>query len=133
MYSIEYYQNERSKPTIEIPNYSSDNRKRNSMKRRAYLRRKDVIDKCGNIQSLTIDVADIKNVIYDDRLNHLPGLYARINGLNINDVKTIKIFNDNSVNLLYIYSYTKPHQYCENIGEYILLLLILSSFKHHFC
>ena len=27
MYSIEYYQNERSKPTIEIPNYSSDNRK----------------------------------------------------------------------------------------------------------
>lgn len=103
MYSIEYYQNERSKPTIEIPNYSSDNRKRNSMKRRAYLRRKDVIDKCGNIQSLTIDVADIKNVLYDDRLKHLRGLYARINGLNINDVKTIKIFNDNSVNLLYIY------------------------------
>ena len=101
MYSIEYYQNERSKPTIEIPNYSSDNR--NSMKRRAYLRRKDVIDKCGNIQSLTIDFADIKNVLYDDRLKHLPGLYARINGLNINDVKTIKIFNDNSVNLLYIY------------------------------
>ena len=103
MYSIEYYQNERSEPTIEIPNYSSDNRKRNSMKRRAYLRRKDVIDKCENIQSLTIDVADIKNVLYDDRLNHLWGLYTRINGLNINDVKTIKIFNDNSVNLLYIY------------------------------
>lgn len=33
----------------------------------------------------------------------MPGLYARINGLNINDVKTIKFFNDNSVNLLYIY------------------------------
>ena len=32
MYSIEYNQNERSKPTIEIPNYSSDNRKRNSSK-----------------------------------------------------------------------------------------------------
>lgn len=103
MYYIEYYKNERSKPTMEIPSYSSDNKKINSMERRRYLHRKNLIDKCWNIKSLTIDIADIKNVIYDDSLKHLLSLYARINSLNINDIDSITILNNNNINLLYIY------------------------------
>jgi len=103
MYSIQYYKGERIKPTLQIPNYSSDNRKSHSMQRIKYLHQKDLIDKCWNIKSLTIDIADIKNVIYDDSLKHLISLYARINRLNINDIDSITILNNNSINLLYIY------------------------------
>ena len=37
MYSIQYYKSKRIKPTLEIPNYSSDNRKLNAMKKIRYL------------------------------------------------------------------------------------------------
>ena len=102
MYSIQYYKKKRTKPTLEIPNFSSD-RKSNSMARVRYLHQKDVIDKCWNIKSLTIDIADIQNVIYDDSLKHLLSLYVRINRLNINEINSITILNNNSINLLYIY------------------------------
>lgn len=103
MYSIQYYKSKRIKPTLEIPSYSSDNRKLNAMEKIRYLHQKDLIDKCWNIKSLTIDIADIKNVIYDDSLKHLLSLYARINRLNINEINSITILNNNSINLLYIY------------------------------
>lgn len=102
MYSIQYYKKKRTKPTLEIPNFSSD-RKSNSMARVRYLHQKDVIDKCWNIKSLTIDIDDIKNVIYDDRLKHLISLYAKINRLNINEIDSITILNNNGINMLYIY------------------------------
>ena len=79
MYSIQYYKNKQIKPTLEIPNSSSDNRKLNAIARVRDLHQKDLIDKCWNIKSLTIDIADIKNVICDDRLNHLISLYTKIN------------------------------------------------------
>ena len=44
MYSIQYYKSKRIKPTLEIPNYSSDNRKLNAMKKIRYLHQKDLID-----------------------------------------------------------------------------------------
>lgn len=103
MYYIEYHKNAQSKPTIEIPNQSSDSRKQNSMKKRRYLHQQDIIDKCWNIKSLTIEVADIKNAIYDHNLKHLKTIYAKINRLNINDTDYIIILNNNNVNLLYIY------------------------------
>lgn len=103
MYYIEYYKHEQSKPTIEIPNQSSNSRKLASMKNRKYLHQKDLIDKCWNIKSLTIEVADIKNSIYDHNLKHLKSLYAKINRLDINDTDYIIILNNNNVNLLYIY------------------------------
>ena len=101
MYSIQYYKSKRIKPTLEIPNYSSDNRKLNAMKKIRYLHQKDLIDKCWNIKSLTIDIEDIKNVIYDDRLKHLISLYAIISRLNINEINSITILNNNTTNLLY--------------------------------
>jgi len=103
MYSIQYYKRKRIKPTLEIPNYSSDNIKLNAMEKKRYLHQKDLIDKCWNIKSLTIDIADIQNVIYDDSLKHLLSLYARINRLNINEINSLTILNNNSINLLYIY------------------------------
>ena len=103
MYSIQYYKRKRIKPTLEIPNYSSDNRILNAMEKIRYLHQKDLIDKCWNIKSLTIDIADIQNVIYDDSLKHLLSLYVRINRLNINEINSITILNNNGINLLYIY------------------------------
>ena len=103
MYSIQYYKNKQIKSTLEISNSSSDNRKLNAIARVRDLHQKDLIDKCWNIKSLTIDIADIKNVIYDDRLNHLISLYTKINRLNINEIDSITIINNNSINMLYIY------------------------------
>ena len=102
MYSIQYYKKKRTKPTLEIRNFSSD-RKSNLMARLRYLHQKDVIDKCWNIKSLTIDIDDIKNVIYDDRLKHLISLYAKINRLNTNEIESIIILNNSGINMLYIY------------------------------
>ena len=103
MYRIQYYKSKRIKPTLEIPNYFSDNRKLNTIEKIRHLHQKNLIDKCWNIKSLTIDIADIKNVIYDDRIKHLISLYARINRLNINEIDSITILNNNIINLLYIY------------------------------
>lgn len=103
MYSIQYYKSKRVKPTLDEPNYLSDNRKLNCIKRRRYLRQKDLIDKCWNIKSLTIDLNDIENIIYDENLNHLLSLYARANRLRNNGIEHITILNNSRVNLLYIY------------------------------
>ena len=43
---------------------------------RKYLYQKDIIDKCWNIKSLTIDIEDIEKIIYDQRLIYLCSLYA---------------------------------------------------------
>lgn len=65
--------------------------------------KKEKHDRCLNIKSVTIDLSDIKNVIYDDKLIYLISLYARINRLKITDVDSITILNNNNINLLYIY------------------------------
>ena len=56
MYSIQYYKGERVKPQIELTQSSSDNDKINAKVRMRYLHQSDLIDKCWNIKSLTIDL-----------------------------------------------------------------------------
>ena len=68
------------------------------------MHQKDLIDKCWNVKSLTIDLEDINHILYDKSLRHLFSLYARVKRLNIDDsISTITILNNNIVNLSYIY------------------------------
>ena len=104
MYTIGYYKTRKEKPTIKEPEYSSDNKRINYMKRRRYLHQKDLIDKCWNIKSLTIDIEDIKHIIQDRRLQHLFSLYTRVKRTSFDEsINSIIILNNNSINLLYIY------------------------------
>ena len=104
MYTIEYYKIKKEKPTIKEPKYSSDSKRINYMKRRRYLHRKDLIDKCWNIKSLTIDIEDIKHIIYDRKLGKLYSLYARVQIAKFDDnINSITILNNNSLNLMFIY------------------------------
>lgn len=104
MYTIEYYKAKKEKPTIKEPEYSSDNKRKNYMMRRRYVHQKDLIDKCWNIKSLTIDIEDIKNIIQYRRLQHLFSLYERVKRANVDEsINSITILNNNRINLLYIY------------------------------
>ena len=104
MYTIEYYKTKKEKPIIKEPDYSSDSKRINYMKSRWYLHRKDLIDKCWNIKSLTIDIEDIKHIIHDRRLRKLYGLYAIVEREKFDEnINSITILNNNSVNLMYIY------------------------------
>ena len=104
MYTIEYYKTKK-KPTIKKAKYKSDNQNFNRMIERKYLYQKDIIDKCWNIKSLTIDIEDIEKIIYDQRLIYLCSLYAivmkRISS--DNSITSITILNNNKLNLSYIY------------------------------
>lgn len=103
MYSIEYYKSKRTKPTLEESTYSGD-RKKDIPRKRKYLHQKDLIDKCWNIKSITIDLEDIKHIIHDTKLKYLLGLYARVNRINSdNSINSITILNNNNINLSYIY------------------------------
>ena len=103
MYTIEYYKTKKEKPIINEPEYSNDNR-RNYMNRKRYLHQKDLIDKCWNIKSLTIDIDDIKHIIYDRKLRKLYSLYARVQRAKLDDnINSITILNNNSLNLMFIY------------------------------
>ena len=91
MYTIEYYKTKRKEPNIKekegLANYE-----------------KDSIEKCWNIKSITIDIEDIKHIIYDEKLYKLYGLYARINRENLdNSIRSITILNNNLKNQLCIY------------------------------
>ena len=104
MYTIEYYKTKKEKPTIKEPEYSSDNRRLNYMMRRWYLHQKDLIDKCWNIKSLTIDIEDINHIIQDKRLFKLYSLYAKVERAKFDkNINSITILNNNSVNLSFIY------------------------------
>ncbi len=104
MYTIEYYKAKKEKPAIKEPEYSSDNKRINNMMRRRYLHQKDLINKCWNIKSLTIDIEDIKHIIQDRRLQHLFSLYERVKRANLDEsINSITILNNNSINSLYIY------------------------------
>jgi hypothetical protein len=97
MYSIKYYKTERDKPKIKEPkNY-------NYIETKRFLYQCDLIERCWNIKSLTIDLDDIKHVIYDDKCHNLFGLYARIGQINTSEIHSITILNNNLTNLLYIY------------------------------
>ena len=104
MYTIEYYKNKKEKPIIKEPEYSSDSKRIKYMKRKWYLHRKDLIDKCWNIKSLTIDIEDIKHIIHDRRLRNLYSLYASVERAKLDEnINSITILNNNSVNLMFIY------------------------------
>lgn len=103
MYSIEYFKTKHSKPEIEEPTYNSESKMYNSRMRRRYLHQKDLIDKCWNIKSITIDLEDIKHVIYDDNCRHLIALYASVGRINTSNISAITILNNNFVNKLFLY------------------------------
>ena len=104
MYSIEYYKTKKEKPTIKEPEYSSDSKRINYMKRRWYLHQKDLIDKCWNIKSLTIDIEDINHIKADKRLRKLFSLCGRVERAKFDEsINSITILNNNSLNLMFIY------------------------------
>ena len=104
MYSIEYYKTKKGKKEIKEPECSSGNNRLNRIERRRYLYQRDLVDKCWNIKSLTIDLEDIKNIIYDRKLTKLFGLYSKVERANFDDsIDSITILNNNSVNLMLIY------------------------------
>ena len=104
MYTIEYYKTKKEKPIIKKPDYSSDNKKINYMMRRRYLHQEDLIDKCWNIKSLTIDIEDINHIIQDRRLQALYSLYASAKRVNFDEsINSITIINNNSMNSSYIH------------------------------
>ena len=109
MYTIEYYKTKTIKPTLKQAKYKSDNQSLNHITKRKYLYQKDIIDKCWDIMSLTIDIEDIEKIIYDQRLIHLCGLYAivmkRISSGN--SINSITILNNNNFNLSCIYEIIK--------------------------
>ena len=104
MYTIEYYKYKK-KPTIKNIELISSNHSFNRMMERKYYYQKDIIEKCWNIKSLTIDIEDIINIIYDQSLINLYSLYAiamkRISS--DNSITSITILNNNKLNLSYIY------------------------------
>jgi hypothetical protein len=115
VYSIEHYKTKRDKPEIKEPNYTSNGRYH---KRRRFLYQSDLIEKCWDIKSLTIDLDDIKQVIYDESCHHLLSLYARIEKINTLGTKSITILNNNVTNLLYIYEIINcDWMINENVGE----------------
>ncbi len=104
MYTIEYYKTKREKSEIKEPEYLSENKRMNYLMRRRYLHQKDLIDKCWNVKSLTIDLKDIDHILQDKSLRLLSSLHARVKRLKIDDsISTITILNNNDVNLSYIY------------------------------
>ena len=104
MYSIEYYKTKKGKKEIKEPECSSDNKRLNRIERRRYLYQRDLVDKCWNIKSLTIDLEDIKNIIYDRKLTKLFGLYSKVERANFDDsIDSITILNNNIVNQMLIY------------------------------
>jgi hypothetical protein len=100
MYSIEHYKTKRDKSEIKEPNYNNNGK---YYERRRFLHQSDLIEKCWDIKSLTIDLDDIKQVIYDERCHYLLSLYAKIEKANTLGIKSITILNNNVTNLLYIY------------------------------
>lgn len=103
MYFIEYYKTRTIKPILELPVYFEGS-KVNAMIKKIIFQKKDLIDMCWNIKSLTIDLDDIEHIICDKKNKYLYGLYARVKRENLGkDVNSITILNDNDVNLSYIY------------------------------
>jgi len=105
MYTVEYYKTKKEKPTIKNIKLISNNHSFNRIKERRYLYKKDKIEKCWNIKSLTIDIDDINKIIYDQRLIHLYSLYAIVTKKisSDNSITSITILNNNDLNLSYIY------------------------------
>ena len=104
MYTIEYYKTKREKPKIKEPEYLNNNRIINYMMKRRYFHQKDLIDKCWNIKSLTIDMEDINHIIQDRKLQHLFSLYARVKRAKFDEnINSITILNNNNINLSFIY------------------------------
>ena len=104
MYTIEYYKTKKKKPIVKEPKYTNNNEEINYMIRKRYLHQKDLIDKCWNIKSLTIDITDISNIIYDKSMHKLFSLYAKTQRLNKDNTDNITILNNNIANLSYIYA-----------------------------
>lgn len=103
MYSIEYFKTKHKKPELNELECNSNSKMYNFRMRRRYLHQKDLIDKCWNIKSITIDLDDIKKVIFDDNCRNLLFLYARINSIDTSNVSAITILNNNLSNKLCIY------------------------------
>lgn len=96
MYTIEYYKTKREKPKVDESESA---------------RRKDLVDKCWNIKSLTIDKEDIEHIFYDEELlytTHLYVLAGRVVRMckktdSYSDLTSVVILNNNGVNQTLIY------------------------------
>ncbi len=105
MYRVEYYKTKKDKIEIAPPQYISDNRRVNTAMRRRYLKKLDMIEKCLNVKSLTIDLEDIYRISKDKSLFDLRSLIVKAGLAQLDDdVNAITILNNNRVNQSYIYS-----------------------------
>lgn len=55
-----------------------------------------------NIKSLTIDLSDIENIVYDGNLCALKELYAKVSRMDTTGIDSITILNNNFANEMYI-------------------------------
>lgn len=101
MYTIEYYKTKREKEEKYHKGINNINR----ITTRKYCHQNDIYNKCLDIKSITIDVDDIKRIVFDQELKNLYVLYTRIIQVisNDNSIGSITILNNNLSNLHYIY------------------------------
>lgn len=105
MYSVEYYKTKKEMPKIAKPLYLSDSKRMNNAMRRIYFKKLDMIEKCLNVKSLTIDLKDINRISKDRSLFDLRSLIVKAGLAHIDDsVNAITILNNNKINQSYIYS-----------------------------
>lgn len=102
MYSIEYFKTKHDKSERKNPEYNVEVETSNLRTRKKFLHQKDIVDKCRNIKSLTIDLDDIKRVVLDDNCHHLMNLYARVRNIDTSNISAVTILN-NPINKFYIY------------------------------
>ncbi len=102
MYTIDYCKDRKDKPIIRDYVFFDDG-KIILPKGRYYSNRLDIVRKCWNVKSVTIDLEDLDYVMYDHSFRVLADLYSRIKRKGFNEAKTITILNNNSINLMYIY------------------------------
>lgn len=104
MYTIEYAKSKEEKPLIKEPKYTNAHRKIDGILKLRYFHQKDILDKCWNIKSITIDLDDIKHIMLDRKPNHLASLYAKVNRMTLEQkLDTITIKNNSNINTLWIY------------------------------
>lgn len=129
MYTIEYYKTKKEKTTVKEMEYSNDNKKINYMIWKRNLHQNDLVEKCWNIKSLTIDIEDIEHIIQDKRLLKLYSLYAMVKRKNFDEsINSITILNNNSANLAYIYEIINC-EWMVNANEYLNNLDVLKLAK----
>ena len=104
MYTIKYSEKEKSLPTFKKVNFRKIfNRRVAVIMERHYARTVDMETKCLNIESVTIDLDDIRYSAYDRYMYRVNTLRRRLERRGTNGVGQITILNNNPDNKKYIY------------------------------